>query len=189
MSEEIKKDWQKIKEAATDDNAELDVDNAAKGILDHPSYLELLEKLTVAEQQAHDNWEKSVRAIAELDNVRRRSERDITNAHRYGLERFVTVLLPVIDSLEQAIALVDAATHGSMHEGMALTMKLFIDALAKFDVRQLDPVGEVFDPNQHEAMSMQEAAGVAANTIIAVFQKGYVLNDRVIRPARVIVAK
>ena len=199
MSHKHEKDWKKFKEEtilqdelglneAAGDASVAPVD-AVLGALDHPSYIALEEKLTLAEQQAHDNWDKSVRAMAELDNIRRRAERDVANAHRYSLEKFSEALLPVVDSLEQALQLADKEADASMREGLELTMKLFVGVLDKFEVKQLDPVGEVFDPQQHEAMAMQESADVAPNTVLMVFQKGYKLNDRVIRPARVIVTK
>ena len=197
MSEKIKKDWQKFKdESAAELSQELDglMDEThdfdqEQGVLSHPSYLDLEEKLTAAEQLAHENWEKSVRSMAELDNVRRRAERDVANAHRYSLEKFSVALLPVLDSLEQALQLAHKEADVSMCEGLELTMKLCLDVLKKFDVHQFDPTGEVFDPQQHEAMSMQESADAVPNTILMVFQKGYKLNDRVIRPARVVVVK
>ncbi len=197
MSEKTKKDWKKFKEEnAAQDELEKMVDVAESealetngDALDHPSYPDLEEKLTLAEQKSHENWEKSVRALAELDNVRRRAEREIANAHRYGLEKLIHSLLPIVDSLEQAIQLADKHADVAMHEGLELTMKLFLDVLKKYDVHQLDPQGAMFDPQQHEAMTTQPSADVADNTVLAVFQKGYMLNDRVIRPARVIVAK
>lgn len=200
MTRENTKDWKKVKEQIEQDIEEIEDTEETHGVdeqsgkrsgaaLEHPAYIELEEKLTLAEQQAHENWEKSVRAMAELDNVRRRAERDVTNAHRYGSEKLITSLLPVVDSLEQALQLVDKQTQGSMCEGLELTMKLFLDALAKQDVKQIDPMGELFNPQEHEAMSMVPTDDVDPNTIMAVFQKGYRLADRVIRPARVIVAK
>ncbi len=198
MSEKIKKDWKKFK----DDHVEQDELQNEVGIaqddeqsdtdansLEHFSYAELEEKLTLAEQQAHENWEKAVRAMAELDNVRRRAERDVANAHRFGLEKFINSLLPIMDSLEEALRLADNKGDKAMHEGLELTMKLFLGVLEKHDVQQLDPQGAVFDPQEHEAMSMQASTDVPTNTVLVVFQKGYKLNDRVIRPARVIVAK
>ena len=195
MSEEIKKDWKKFKEESdalepndSDEgiNAEFDDDGHA---LEHLSYQELEDKLTLTEQQAHENWEKSARAMAELDNVRRRAEREVANAHRYGLEKLLNSLLPVVDSIEEALRLADLHADTAMHEGLELTMKLFLDVLAKYDVQQLNPQGERFDPQEHEAMSMQASTDVPSNTVLVVFQKGYKLNDRIIRPARVIVAK
>lgn len=197
MSDKKDKDWKKFKEehaiheeeAQASDREDEEQEEDLGHALDHPSYTALEEKLTLAEQKAHENWEKSVRALAELDNVRRRAEREVANAHRYGLEKLIQSLLPIVDSLEQALQLADKHGDAAMHEGLELTMKLFLDTLEKYDVQQLNPEGEPFDPQQHEAMSMQEAADVAPNTVLAVFQKGYKLSDRVIRPARVIVSK
>lgn len=197
MTNKQKKDWKKFKEenAMMDDLEEESPkkdssEDAGNNALSHPSYPQLEEKLTLAEQQAHENWEKSVRLMAELDNVRRRAERDVTNAHRYSLEKFAVALLPVIDSMEQALQLAEKSSDKSMHEGIELTMKLFLDVLKKFEIQQIDPMGEAFDPHQHEAISIQEAPDAAPNTVLLVVQKGYKLSgDRVIRPARVIVAK
>lgn len=191
MTEEIKKDWGKTRETLLDadlldDDAN---DETQPGSLESPSYADLEQQLTASEQKAHENWEKSVRAMAEVENIRRRTEREVSNAHRYALEKFATALIPVVDSLEQALQL--ATQHGdvAMREGIALTTKLMIDVLNKYDVQQIDPVGELFDPQYHEAMSMQPSDSAAPNTVLSVFQKGYVLNDRMIRPARVIVVK
>ncbi|MCW8408214.1 nucleotide exchange factor GrpE [Legionella sp. PATHC035] len=204
MSKQDKKNWHQFKEqhqneehqskesehSDHEDTLELTEETAhPEPSLDHPSYIELSEKLTLAEQQAHENWEKAVRAQAELDNVRRRAEREVANAHRYGVEKLISDLLPVIDSLEQALQLAVKAEDSSMREGLELTLKLFTDVLKKFEVQQIDPVGMPFDPQLHEAMSMQDAPGAEPNTVLAVFQKGYKLSDRVIRPARVVVAK
>lgn len=189
-----KKDWKKFKEEheVHSETGEMDEAMPHESIhasLDHPSHSDLEEALTLAEKKAHENWEKSVRAMAEVDNMRRRAERDVAQAHRYSLEKFSTALLPVIDSLEQALQLADKEADASMCEGLALTMQLFTGVLEKFDVQQLNPIGEKFNPQEHEAMSMQDAPGTAANTVLMVLQKGYKLNDRVIRPARVIVVK
>lgn len=194
MTTHDKKDWSKFKEEHENHPEEMDESSAEELVseehaLGHPSYLALEEQLTLAEQKAHENWEKSVRALAELDNVRRRMEREVANAHKYGMEKLISALLPVADSIEQALQLADKNSDASMHEGLELTMKLFVDVLHKFDVSQIDPAGAIFNPQEHEAMSMQEVPGAPANSVIAVFQKGYKLNDRVIRPARVIVAK
>ncbi len=199
MNKDDKKDWSKFKDEfdepldseLVDEEEALDEaeSEASEPALEHSSYAELEEKLTLAEQKAHENWEKSVRAVAELDNVRRRMEREVANAHKYGAEKLISSLLPIVDSLEQALQLAEKSGDSAMHEGLELTMRLFMDVLQKFDVIQLDPVGEVFDPQQHEAMAMQPAPDAAPNTVVVVFQKGYKLNDRVIRPARVIVAK
>lgn len=196
MSKQGKKDWSKFKdehsqaeeqvEAQAEELVEAQTHDAA---LDHPSYVALEEQLTLAEQKAHENWEKSVRALAELENVRRRAEREVANAHRYGLEKFITSLLPVMDSLEQALQLAANDSEASMREGLELTLKLMMDVLQKFDVQLINPLNEPFNPQQHEAMSMMESADMPPNTVLTVFQKGYQLHDRVIRPARVIVSK
>lgn len=157
--------------------------------LEHPSYKHLEEKLTLAEQTAHEHWEKSVRALAELENVRRRAERDVAQAHRYSLEKFARELLPVMDSLEQALQLANQEAKTAMGEGLELTVKLFLNVLEKFEVQQINPIEAMFNPQEHEAMSMQETDEAKPNTVLAVFQKGYKLHDRIIRPARVVVAK
>jgi molecular chaperone GrpE len=207
MSEKSKKDWKKFKdenakqeekienegevltELVDGDLVDLDSPEVETLGLDHPSYAELEEKLTLSEQKALESKEKTTRAMAELENVRRRAELDIAGAHKYGLEKIIDRLLPVIDSLEQALQLAEKGDDSSMVEGLALTMKLFLDVLSKCRVEQIDPLGEIFNPQLHEAMSMQESTDSKQNTILVVFQKGYKLNDRVIRPARVIVAK
>lgn len=191
---DLKKDWGKVRDSLEEDlfddeDRMMDDESDVNDALEHPSYRDLEAKLTLAEQTAHENWEKSVRAMAEVDNIRRRTEREVANAHRYALEKFANSLIPVADSLEQALQL--AVQHGddAMREGLELTMKVFIDALEKHGVKQISPLGEVFNPQFHEAMSMQPVEGAEPNTISAVFQKGYILNDRVIRPARVVVVK
>ena len=202
MSDEILKDWKKIKEsqqALDDEEAVSESTRFSEEIsddmvqeqaqLDPPSYHALEEKLTLAEQKAHEHWEKLVRSVAEVDNIRRRAERDVANAHRYALEKFVSTLLPVADSLEQAIVLAERQGDIPLHEGLLLTMKLLLETLEKVDVKQVDPMGTPFDPQLHEAMSIQPSPDVSPNTVVMVFQKGYLLNDRVVRPARVIVSK
>jgi len=195
MTDKHHKNWKKIKESADVDYDE-DLDevkdtdsDSEQAALAHPSYPELEEKLTLAEQKAHESWEKSMRAMAELDNVRRRAERDVEQAHRYGQGKLVAALIPVLDSLDQAIGLSGEHKDKAMTEGLELTRKLFIDALHQHQVEAIDPMGLAFNPQEHEAMSIQETNEVAPNTVVAVFQKGYKLSDRVIRPARVIVSK
>lgn len=199
MSKESKKNWGKIKEEyesneRLEEEKELDeeeVEEAEVGekALGHPSYAELEEQLTVAEKKAHENWDRAARAVAELENIRRRSEREIANAHRYGTEKLLLDCLPVMDSLEQALQLSEKENYQGMTEGLHLTAKLFLDVLQKNGVQQIDPQGQPFNPQEHEAMSIQENEEVDPNTILTVFQKGYRLHDRIIRPARVIVAK
>lgn len=196
--------WQEMAQAEEQQNAEQvlagneqkqdeqQVDEQNVESLSHPDYEALQKQLTEAEAKAHDNWEKAVRATAEMENIRRRAERDVENAHKFGEEKLIKSLLPVVDSLEQALqAAGNEADDASlaMKQGLELTMKLFVDTLEKAQVKQLDPQGEAFDPQQHEAMSMQPAGDAKPGTVLVVFQKGYTLNERVIRPARVIVAK
>lgn len=199
MSDTPKKDWKSFKEQHEEVDVDMldeDEEGGASGReantpveeLEHLSYEELEAKLTETEQKSHQYWDQATRAMAELDNVRRRAERDVSQAHLYGLERFSKGLLPVLDSLEQALQLVDEQENKAMHEGLSLTMKLFVDVMEKFQVKQIDPLGQPFNPQEHEAMSMQEA-DAPSSSVIMVFQKGYKLNDRVIRPARVVVAK
>jgi molecular chaperone GrpE len=150
----------------------------------------LRQQLEQAQAQLAEKSEQVLRAHAEADNVRRRAERDVQNAHKYALEGFVESLLPVLDSLEQGLA--QPATNDeskALKQGMELTLKMFIDVLAKKNVEQIDPVGQAFNPELHEAMSMQENPEFEPNSVIAVFQKGYLLNGRVVRPARVVVNK
>lgn len=184
--------WQNVREedAASDNSTEkLKEELLSEPLnLNHASYVELEEKLTLAEQQAHENWEKSVRAMAELENVRRRAERDIEHAHRYGVEKLIKEIIPVLDSMEQALQAAIQIDNKSMIEGLELTHKLMLDALTKFDVQQIDALGKAFNPNCHEAMATFESEE-APNTVLNVIQQGYSLGERVIRPARVIVSK
>lgn len=194
MSKKTEKDWNLVREEPAAAEPESSTDkiqaelNAHEGVLNHPSYIELSEKLTLSEQQAHENWEKSVRAMAELENVRRRAERDVEHAHRYGQERLIKELLPVLDSMEQALQAAISANDESMIQGIELTHKLMLNALVKVDVKPIEALGNTFNPNIHEAMVMQES-DEPANTVINVFQQGYLLGERVIRPSRVVVAK
>jgi len=150
----------------------------------------LLREIERLKMEVQENSDKALRATAELDNVRKRTSRDIENAHRYALDKFITELLPVIDSMELGIhASESVGDVESLREGMDLTLKKFFDCLDKFGVTAIDPDGEKFNPQRHEAVSMQEAEGAQANTIITVMQKGYELNGRLVRPAMVVVAK
>lgn len=160
------------------------------GILDHPSYKELEQQLTTAEEKANECLNQQLRLQADLDNLRRRSERDVASAHKFALEKFVNELLPVVDSLERASL---NEVHGNeyakkIHEGIELTITLFLKTLEKFGVRQIDPKHEAFNPELHQAISTQESSEVRPNHVIDVLQRGYTLNDRLIRPALVIVA-
>ena len=133
-----------------------------------------------------------LRAHAEVQNMRRRCEQDVEKAHKFALEKFSTELLTVIDNLERALGAVpetDDENVKALKEGVELTLKGFLETCEKFNIRQMDPVGEPFDPQLHQAMSMVENPDVEPNTVVTVVQKGYTLNDRVIRPAMVMVSK
>jgi molecular chaperone GrpE len=132
-----------------------------------------------------------LRTQAEMQNLRRRMERDVENAHKYALEKFVGELLPVVDNLERAISAIDVSNEEfkAVGEGIELTLKSFLDVLGRFKVDTLDPKGEAFDPELHQAMSILEMQEVKPNTVVDVFQKGYTLNGRLVRPAMVVVSK
>ena len=151
---------------------------------------ELARALDEARRDAEAHMEMTLRVRAELENVRRRAERDVANAHRYGLERFVNEFLPVRDSLELGISAAgDDAGVEQVREGMELTLKLMTTAFDKLGVEVIDPSGEPFDPELHQAMSMQEGEEGQSGSVLNVVQKGYRLNDRLVRPALVVVAK
>jgi molecular chaperone GrpE len=161
----------------------------------HPAYKALEEKVQTLEiqlQTAHTALEEQkLRDHAELENVRKRAHKDVQNAHKYGAERLLTELIPVIDSLENGIAIAvgDNAFAQQIHTGVEMTLKLLMDTLEKHHIQAIHPLGEAFDPTLHQAISMREEAGMQTNTVLEVLQKGYQLHDRLIRPALVIVAK
>lgn len=138
--------------------------------------------------QAEENWDKYVRAVAELDNVRKRAARDIDNARKFALERFATDLLAVRDSFEMGLAAADTADAESLLEGSRATLKQLASTMERFGVTEIDPQGEPFDPSLHEAMMAQPSREVEPGTVLNVYQKGYLLNGRLLRPARVVVA-
>lgn len=131
------------------------------------------------------------RAQAEIQNIRRRAEQDVEKAHKFGLEKFANELLPVVDSLERAIEASqgDDEKTKAIREGIEMTLNMFLSGLEKFNVEQVNPEGETFNPEHHQAMSMVPAEGVEPNTVVTVVQKGYLLNGRLMRPAMVMVAK
>lgn len=135
--------------------------------------------------------EQNLRMHADMQNVKRRAQQDVEKAHRFGLDKFAESLLPIVDSLERGLESAEAAdgNHDAMKEGMELTLKLFVDTLKKFNVEQVDPMGEPFDPLLHQAMSQIESPDQEPGSVLNVFQKGYTLNNRLIRPAMVVVVK
>ena len=147
----------------------------------------LLEK---EKEQSQANRDAALRAQAEMDNLRKRTTRDIENAHKFALEKFVNELLPILDSLTLGMNAAESAENvDELREGMNLTLKMFNGAMEKFGVKEIDPQGEKFTPEQHEAISMQEIEGTESGTVVSVMQKGYELNGRLVRPAMVVVAK
>ncbi|MBK8163018.1 MAG: nucleotide exchange factor GrpE [Gammaproteobacteria bacterium] len=152
---------------------------------------DLLLSLQDARAKADDYWNQLLRLRAEMANQQRRAERELENAHKYGLEKFAAEMLPVIDGLEMGLN-ASAAGEGvdpvKLREGMELTLKILSASLEKFGVRALNPAGEKFNPAQHQAMAVQPASGAEPNTVLAVYQKGYLLNDRLMRPAMVVVS-
>ena len=151
----------------------------------------LQQALAEAEERARGHREQYLRAVAELDNVRKRAQRDIEAANRYGLEKFAAELLPVRDSLELAVQSADQpqVDARSLKQGQEATLQLLAKALERLGLTPISPLGEPFDPTRHEAMLAQESATAEPNSVLQVVQTGYELNGRVIRPARVIVAK
>jgi molecular chaperone GrpE len=154
------------------------------------SVAQLMESLEEANRKAELHWNELLRARADLENFRRRAARDVEAAHKYALERFMTEFLPVRDSMELGLNAAEQASDvDSLREGIELTLKMFNAALDKCGVKEVNPVGEQFDPELHQAMTVQESNEVEPGTVITVVQKGYLLNDRLIRPAMVVVAK
>jgi molecular chaperone GrpE len=147
-----------------------------------------IERLQADLEQAKD---MAMRAQADAQNVKRRAEQDVEKARKFALERFCSELLPVVDNLERALEATagEDAALAPIAEGVELTLKSFVDALRKFQIEPVDPVGEPFDPQMHQAMSMIENPDAEPNTVLMVMQKGYTLNGRLVRPAMVMVSK
>ncbi len=138
--------------------------------------------------KADENWDRYLRAAAEVENVRKRATRDIENARKYALENFGRELLAVKDSLEMGLEAADSADADSLRTGSEATLKLLATTLERFGITEVDPEGEPFDPELHEAMTVQPSADVEPGSVLTVIQKGYSLNGRLLRPARVVVA-
>jgi molecular chaperone GrpE len=145
-------------------------------------------ELAEAKAKAEENWNLYLRAAAEAENVRKRATRDVENAHKFALESFGRELLAVVDSLEMGLAAAGDADAAALREGSEATCKLLKTTLERFGISEVDPAGEPFDPEFHEAMSMMPAENVEPGSVAQVIQKGYALNGRLLRPARVIVA-
>jgi molecular chaperone GrpE len=178
--------------AEAEEQVEVQLDSAADSMSQEQQKINELElSLVAAQATVSDQKDSVVRAKAEVDNVRRRAAQDVEKARKFALEKFASELLPVVDNLERGLDAADKEDDAqkSIIEGIELTLQSFLSALSKFDIKSIDPKDQPFNPEQHQAMSMQEVEGVPANTVIAVMQKGYELNGRLIRPAMVMVSK
>jgi len=199
-TEEISKSKQKavINEGEADEETSADTEVEADTDAGEDSIEQQLEQ---AQATIKDYWDQIIRLKAEMENNRKRAGRDIENAHKFALRNFAESLLPVLDSMEMGQKVAEADNPGvdeanpdsanlsSIVEGAQLTMSMFVQVLEKHGLKQIDPVGELFDPERHQAISMLEDDSVESNTIIEVMQKGFLLNDRLVRPAMVVVAK
>ena len=178
-----------VEETPTDEQAPPDAEGTAEdGGAEQGAEPSPEEALAAAQARADENWDRYVRAAAELENVRKRAARDVENAHKFALERFGKELLAVRDTLEMGLAAVDGASIESLIEGKEATLKLLTTILQQFGIEEVDPEGEPFDPELHEAISMQPSENVEPGSVLTVVQKGYTLNGRLLRPAMVIVA-
>ena len=149
---------------------------------------DLRAALEKAEAAGAENWNRYLRSVAELENVRKRASRDVEAARRSGVERLAGELLGIVDSLEMGLETAGSASVESLLAGKQAALRLLRAAFDKFGIELVDPVGQPFDPQLHEAMSMQSSATATPGSVLAVLQKGYRLGDRLLRPARVIVA-
>lgn len=152
---------------------------------------DLVARVQALEEQLAAAQDQSLRTAAELQNIRRRAEQDVEKAHKFALEKFANDLLPVADSLERGLELTSAEDEAvrPVREGVELTLKLFHDTLKRFQVEAVDPHGAPFNPEHHQAMAMEESTHVEPGSVLKVFQKGYLLNGRLLRPAMVVVSK
>jgi len=161
-------------------------------LLDEPAPMEqLAEQLALATRQSEQYRDQALRTVAEMENLRRRTEKEIQDARKFALERFAKDLLVVLDSLELGIqaSVGDSEEVVKHREGMELTLKQFLGVLEKYNVKPIEALGQKFDPNLHQAMTMESTKEVEPNTVTKVFQKGYTLNDRLLRPAMVVIAQ
>jgi len=191
-----------MSETKQDQGQDVEIDEAVEGELETAAELEegtvqpateensLEKQLEDAKAQAADNLDQLMRARAEMENIRRRSEKELSNARKYALEKFAQELLPVIDSMEMGVAAAqdESADVAKLREGTEMTLKMFETAIEKFGIKGVHPKGEEFNPEHHQAMTMIDSQEHEPNTIIDVMQKGYLLNERLVRPAMVVVS-
>ena len=180
-----------VLEQTAENFAEPNAEQSAEPAVETVDVASLQQQLEEAKQQAAANWDKAVRTVAEMENLKKRVQKDLDDERKYGLAKFAKELLSVIDSLELGIqaATGDSPEVQKLREGSELTVKQFEAVFAKFNIEAIDPVGQPFNPELHQAMTMQPSATAEPNTVLNVFQKGYVLNGRLLRPAMVVVAK
>lgn len=169
------------------ESAEQDAEELEESVAETSEETDAEAALVELQKKAQENWDRYLRAAAEAENVRKRAARDVENAHKFALENFGKELLSVKDSLEMGLASAESANVESLLEGKEATLKLLTTVLERFGVTEIDPEGEPFDPEFHEAMTMQPSEDAEPGSVLTVIQKGYVLNGRLLRPARVIV--
>ena len=179
-----------MSETEQNQEVETEIDETAESETAESEEITLETQLAEAQAKADDNWDQLVRTRAEMENIRRRSERELANAHKYALEKFAQELLPVIDSMEMGVAAAmdESADVSKLREGTEMTLKMFEAAIEKFGIKGVHPHGETFNPEHHQAMTMIDSPEHEPNIIIDVMQKGYLLNERLVRPAMVVVA-
>jgi molecular chaperone GrpE len=168
---------------SSDNNLDTNKNNINKKIEDIEE-----DSFEALKARADENWDKYLRVVAETDNIRKRATRDVENAHKYALENFSRELLAVVDSLEMGLVSGKEAGTKSLIEGNQATLKLMLSMMQQFGIDEIDPHGEPFDSEIHEAMTTQSSSDVEPGSVLTVFQKGYTLNGRLLRPARVVVA-
>lgn len=171
-----------------------DKDEIVEDVTDSPQAADTDESIeedpqALLQAKADENWDKYLRAAAELENVRKRATRDVDNARKFAVERFAAEMLAVRDSLELGLQADTKADAEQLTAGSEATLKLLSTSMERFGVVEVDPQGEPFDPELHEAITMQPSGDVEPGTVLTVFQKGYTLNGRLLRPARVVVAQ
>lgn len=190
--EELQQGAVEVEAEAVGTDADIDWNQGADELDEKEAKIAQLEAaLLTSEERVKEQQDAVLRARADVENMRRRSEQEIDKARKYALSRFIEELLPVLDNMERAIQAADGENEvvKPILEGVELTHKTFVDAVAKFGLKEINPEGEAFNPEFHQAMSIQESSDHASNTVMFVMQKGYELNGRVVRPAMVMVAK
>ncbi|MCS6948235.1 MAG: nucleotide exchange factor GrpE [Steroidobacteraceae bacterium] len=179
-----------VSDVPPDHSAHTDTTTVLPETAQHLVELEQLRlRYAEAEERAKNHWDQYLRAVAELENVRKRAQREVEAANRYGLERFAAELVPVKDSLDLAVENASKSDAAALAAGQEATLRLLTRAFEKMGIVEINPLGQPFDAQLHEAMATQESATAEPGSVLAVVQRGYTLNGRLLRPARVIVAK